>query len=117
MLTLPIKRKWFDMIRNNDKEHEYRDISPYYIKRFSTLFEVSEQYLTDMIELCKKTDETIVLKSSAKELILRNGYSFNSPAMTIRALLLIGQGIKEWGAKDNTVYFVLLILEIKNITM
>lgn len=117
MLTLPIKRKWFDMIRNNDKEHEYRDISPYYIKRFSNLFEVSEDYLVDMIELSKKTNDTIVLKSSAKELILRNSYSSNSPAMTLRALLLIGQGIKKWGAEEDKVYFVLKILEIKDITM
>lgn len=105
------------MIRNYDKEHEYRDISPYYIKRFSNLFEVSEQYLIDMIEICKKTNETIVLKSSAKELILRNGYSSNSSAMTIRTLLLIGQGIEKWGAEEDKIYFVLHILEIKNITV
>lgn len=117
MLTLPIKRKWFDMIRNYDKEHEYRDICPYYIKRFSSLFEVSEQYLIDMIELSKRTNETIILNCSKKQLCLRNGYSSESPSIIIDAYLLIGKGMEEWGAEKDKVYFVLKIFEIKNITI
>lgn len=117
MLTLPIKRKWFDMIRNYDKEHEYRDICPYYIKRFSNLFEVSEQYLIDMIKLSKKSNETIILNCSKKQLCLRNGYSSKSPSIIVDTHLLIGKGMKEWGAEDKTIYFVLKILEIKMITI
>lgn len=29
MLTLPIKKKWFDMIRNDEKKEEYREIKLY----------------------------------------------------------------------------------------
>lgn len=37
MLTLPIKGKWFDMIVAKEKKEEYRDIKPYYTKRFETI--------------------------------------------------------------------------------
>ena len=30
MLTLPIKKKWFDMTLNGEKKEEYREIKPYY---------------------------------------------------------------------------------------
>ena len=38
MLTLPIKKKWFDMILSGEKKEEYREIKPYYEKRFSNYF-------------------------------------------------------------------------------
>ena len=31
MLTLPIKKKWFDMILSGEKKEEYREIKPYKI--------------------------------------------------------------------------------------
>lgn len=34
MLTLPIKKKWFDMIKSGEKKEEYREIKPYYASRF-----------------------------------------------------------------------------------
>ena len=34
MLTLPIKKKWFDMILSGEKKEEYREIIPYYTTRF-----------------------------------------------------------------------------------
>lgn len=34
MLTLPIKKKWFDMILSGEKKEEYREIKPYYERRF-----------------------------------------------------------------------------------
>lgn len=33
MLTLPIKRKWFDMIVSGEKKEEYREIKPYWTSR------------------------------------------------------------------------------------
>lgn len=36
MLTLPIKKKWFDMILSGEKKEEYRKIKPYWTKRFKT---------------------------------------------------------------------------------
>ena len=36
MLTLPIKKKWFDMILSGEKKEEYREIKPYYDSRFKS---------------------------------------------------------------------------------
>lgn len=33
MLILPIKRKWFDMIKSEEKKEEYREIKPYWASR------------------------------------------------------------------------------------
>ena len=33
MLILPIKKKWFDMIKLGEKKEEYREIKPYWTKR------------------------------------------------------------------------------------
>lgn len=38
MLVLPIKKKWFDMIAAGIKKEEYREIKPYYVKRFEKVF-------------------------------------------------------------------------------
>lgn len=38
MLTLPIKKKWFDMIISGEKKEEYREIKPYYDTRFMNAF-------------------------------------------------------------------------------
>lgn len=34
ILTLPIKKKWFDLIASGEKKEEYREIKPYYQTRF-----------------------------------------------------------------------------------
>ena len=35
MLTLPIKRIWFDMIKVGIKKEEYREIKPYWTTRLN----------------------------------------------------------------------------------
>ncbi len=37
-LTLPIQRKWFQMILSGEKLEEYREIKPYYDVRFQNVF-------------------------------------------------------------------------------
>ena len=36
-LTLPLKKKWFDMIKAGIKKEEYRECSSYWINRFQKL--------------------------------------------------------------------------------
>lgn len=38
MLTLPIKKGWYDLIAGGVKKEEYREIKPYYTTRFRNLF-------------------------------------------------------------------------------
>lgn len=38
MLTLTIKKKWFDLILSGKKKEEYREIKKYYDNRLQNLF-------------------------------------------------------------------------------
>ncbi len=83
MLTLPIKKKWFDMILRGEKGEEYREIKPYYISRFKNM-------------------EGSIVK-------LRNGYSLDSPYIICSVRIKKGLGKQEWGAEPNKEYYVLEI--------
>lgn len=102
MLTLPIKKKWFDMILSGEKKEEYREIKPYYTSRlfkncnFSSR-DVMENYTPD----------------NCFEVIFRNGYSKNSPSIKCKVSCWCNYGKKEWGAEPNKLYFVLKILSVE----
>ncbi len=92
MLTLPIKRKYFDMILSGEKLEEYREIKKYYITRFATLGVGSGDIHT---------------------IRFRNGYSKSSPTIECKVTISQDTGKEEWGAEPGKVYFVLKILEVK----
>lgn len=93
MLILPIKKKWFDMIKSGKKTEEYREMKPYYSKR-----------------LVKKIDN-----QGCIEIVLRNGYSRNSPALKCKCRFAIKKGRKEWGAEPGVYYYAFEILSKEEI--
>lgn len=97
MLTLPIKKKWFDMILSGEKKEEYREIKPYYRSRFENLG------LLDSYGL-PLTNKVPVQ--------FRNGYRSDSPVFTAVCSLDIKEGREEWGAEKGREYFVLTVHEI-----
>lgn len=104
MLTLPIKKKWFDMIKSREKKEEYREIKPYYTKRlYGKAYEYNVK--NGFIEEYKKEEEVI----------LRNGYSSNSPSIKCRVKIEKGYGKPEWGAEPNKLYYVLKILSVEEV--
>ena len=92
MLTLPIKKKWFDMILSGKKKEEYREIKPYWTKRFN--FE----------------DDTLYLQ---RTVIFKNGYRKDSPQIKCYVKIEKGYGRIEWGAEPNKEYYVLKILSVE----
>lgn len=102
MLTLPIKKKWFDMILSGEKKEEYREIKPYYTARLLKLFMPMYRYTPYN-----------TIRQTEKDICFRNGYSKESPAFVAKCTLSIGRGKEEWGAEPNKMYYVLRILEIK----
>ena len=108
MLTLPIKKKWFDMIKSGEKTEEYREIKPYYTSRFTrslpTLdYEIIGTHLRGKTLL------------SSFPIIFRNGYSKSSPSIKCNVTLEINYGVKEWGAEPNKLYYVLKILNVEKV--
>ena len=91
MLILPIKRRWFDMIRSGEKKEEYRDRTPYYDARLGDC-------------LGREID-----------VLLRNGYAGTSPTVKISALVTIGEGRPEWGASPGVNYYVLKIRAVEDV--
>lgn len=78
MLILPIKNKWFDMIKSGKKKEEYREIKPYWTSRFDKYFHNKKGLLVPRI------------------VKLRNGYRADSPTLTCKCKLRIGTGKAEW---------------------
>lgn len=105
MLVLPIKKKWFEMIVNGEKKEEYREIKPYYTTRFNRLFPYNIH--TNKNEVWYLGDRTM-----PQELIFRNGYDYNSPAIKCKCTVEIGEGKKEWGADPDINYYIIKIIEI-----
>lgn len=90
MLTLPIKKKWFDMIASGEKLEEYRNITPYYTVRLKP---------SPFYHLVKGIT-----------IMFRNGYSATSPKMKCFVRITVGKGREEWGAEPNKDYYKLEIL-------
>ena len=99
MLTLPIKKKWFDMIKSGEKKEEYREIKPYWTKRFYNL----------------KTYICGYSVTYEGKVIFKNGYSKESPQIECSVVITKGYGKKEWGAEPNKLYYVLKILSVEEL--
>ena len=94
MLTLPIKKKWFNMIKSGEKKEEYREIKEYYGVRFGKLG---------------------VGDDKIHEIIFRNGYGNDKPTIKCKVQIGINYGCVEWGADAGKLYFVLKILSVEEI--
>lgn len=93
MLILPIKKRWFDMIKSGEKKEEYRELKKYYHTRFKKIFGLD-------------------YKDKTTEIMFRNGYRADSPKLKCKCKLRIGQGKPELGAEESKEYYILEILEI-----
>lgn len=118
MLTLPIKKKWFDMILSGEKKEEYREIKEYYETRFQNLFGAVTIYpssiFSDRREYVLLQGDAVpeeIRKDSIQEIIFRNGYSKDSKAIKARCKLRTGKGRPEWGAEPDKQYYILEILD------
>lgn len=96
MLILPIKKKWFDMIKSGEKKEDYREIKPYWTTRFHKYFHNRRGLLVP------------------RKVIFRNGYKYNSPKIECICWLKRGQGKEEWGAELGKEYYILEILEVQD---
>lgn len=95
MLTLPIKKQWFDMIRSGEKTEEYREISPFYTTRLRNIWGYPAYW------------------GQHHTIELRNGYAKDSPSLTVECSLAMRPGKKEWGAEPGKKYYVLIIHSIQ----
>lgn len=94
MLILPIKRKWFDMIKSGEKKEEYREIKLYWTTRFGTAY-FGNKLIDEKIKALRK------YTTLPTEIVFKNGYQNNSPYIKCWCSLTVGQGKEEWGAEKR----------------
>lgn len=91
MLTLPIKKKWFDMILAGEKKEEYRALNQYYRRRLGhSLYK-------------------------AMRVRFRNGYGAHRPTLECVVIPGLGPGCTKWGALPGKTYFVLHIQSVEEV--
>ena len=114
MVILPIKKQWFDMILSGEKKEEYRDIKPYYTKRFQKI--LAPYYLENggaSEQRWEKDCRETWYRWGCFEVLFRNGYAESSPSFTAVCSLRIGKGKTEWGAAADKDYYILTIKKIR----
>ena len=120
-MILPIKKKWFDMIKSGEKKEEYREIKPYYATRFQNVFGAVVMPRSvlrgDMAPILLQGNNVCseIRKAAVQQVIFRNGYGSSVPAIVAECRLRIGKGKTEWGAEPGQLYFVLDIIKLLDI--
>ena len=109
VLTLPLKKKWFDLIKAGIKKEEYREIKAKYFEIFCNhlcVYEVNKLNNFD-VSFHRKWPKEL----GYSKLIFTLGYpkandterrlEFKNPKIRI------GEGRPEWGAEPGKLYFVI----------
>lgn len=93
------------MILSGEQKEDYREIKPYYTKRlYENLFMPIYRYTVYR-----------TIQRAEKDIRFRNGYSKNSPSFVAKCTLEIDTGKSEWGAEPNKMYYILKIIEIRQV--
>ena len=114
-LQLSLKKQWFDLTKSGIKTEDYREITPYWAKRFlkyngrvmSTNFWASLLIGKEFIEMFFEDISFVNFDS--------NIMTLGSPKSTDTDRILklehkgieIGYGKPEWGAEPNKLYFII----------
>lgn len=94
VLTLSVKKEWFDKIVSGEKKEEYREIKPYWIKRLTTNCEVVYDVVAETY--CGK-----VLYRPYTHVLFINGYGANRPRIEKEIVsITIGKPKKGWCPVD-----------------
>ena len=119
-LDLVLKKKWYDMIASGEKTEEYREIKPYWVKRFC--YKTSPSYPVPWVSMVLTSQNPEYLKQALKMrtmtlqrctyVTFHLGYSKDRPSMTFAIKeIAIAEGKEEWGALPGETYFVIKLGE------
>ena len=103
-LILTLKKQWFDMVLSGEKTEEYREMKPYWEKRFGN-------YFGKAVDFSNASGDR-VWDTHKKTIVFRNGYRSDSPTFSAECTISEGYGKEEWGAQKGEKYFILTIHRI-----
>lgn len=107
VLHLPLKKKWFDMIKAGVKKEEYREIKPRYLEMFCNTIKSYDVNKYNEFDVSFKLRWDIEYDT----IVFTLGYPKSDD--TERRLVFkhphfrIGKGKPEWGAEPGKDYFVI----------
>ena len=106
---LPLKAKWYDMIEKGGKGEEYREIKPYWVKRFFKGLPAKWQATMDMA--IKSNDFTpfygIKIHPEYTHIRFRRGYTKGTMLFELD-YITVNVGFPGWGAPDKDVFVLKL---------
>ena len=109
ILHLPLKAKWYEMIECGTKLEEYREIKPYWSKRFLKDCPVYQRILLDMSMILNHFS---VFKGKELHRVythVKFSYGYTKRTMTFEIeSITIGNGKSEWGAPAEDVFIIKL---------
>ena len=97
-LQLPLKKKWFDMIKAGIKKEEYRKTNRYWSARFTSYKNLPKGGA--MLQF-KSFDKIVFTLGYPKATDKKRRVEFKNPQIRF------GQGRPEWGAQPDKLYFVI----------
>lgn len=122
-LRLSLKTKWFEMTKAGIKNEDYREITPYWVKRL-TQFDKGEcdvDYACQFLKKGKEYNDNNSFGRFKYSFCFPKKYDTNTMTLgypkstdTERILKLENKGIEirtgnpEWGAEPNKLYFVIM---------
>lgn len=101
-MILTLKGKWFNMIFSGVKLEEYREIKPYWGKRFLNYYGMHYDF----------SQEKYIWNNKKKDIIFRNGYGKDKPSFVAECTISEGYGNTNWGAEEKQKYYILKIHRI-----
>ena len=108
MLTLPIKKQWYDAILAGKKKIEYREIKPYWTSRFLKVLGIDGK----PDEAISSLERKINRQHKQFDVVFRNGYEPDSPSFI--ALCSLDIGLLRTGKVSYEKYYRLHIKKIKS---
>lgn len=107
ILTLSLKKQWFDLIARGIKLEEYREINDYWTVRLQHVYKNNAGMISSYMhypeggEVFKKFEKVVFTLGYPKAEDTSRRLEFKNPKIRI------DYGRAEWGAKMRTRYFVI----------
>ena len=95
-LILPLKRKWFEMIKSGVKPEEYREDTPYWRKRLT--------HVVNGLDRWKEYDEVEFTLGYPRKDDASRRMVFSNPKIQYD---FCGRAKPEWGAEKGKNYFII----------
>lgn len=122
-LRLSLKKKWFEMTKAGIKPEDYREITPYWIKRLTEYKNYQGFNMEEILEFLKNGKQVdfknthnwlpdFCFPKSFQRNVMTLGYPSNDNKDRIIEFehkgIEIRTGNPDWGAEPNKLYFVIL---------